>query len=168
MNRDVQRRSGLTLSLIGLALLAVAPAAASPFIDAPAQRASPRKTDFSLAAAASLVSRWGTVSSLTRSSEHNRAVGGAERSFHLVGRAIDVVRRAGVRHRDIEAALLRSGLRLAESIDEGDHSHFAFEDGENPSHVTALQPSASSVRPLQARNERLLADDLAGELIERR
>jgi hypothetical protein len=77
---------------IGFVLLAVAPAAA-PLIGASERRPSLKKTGFSLAAAASLVSRWGAVSSVTRSSEHNPAFGGAARSFHLVGRVIDVVRR---------------------------------------------------------------------------
>lgn len=47
--------------------------------------------------------RWGRVSSTLRSPAHNRAVGGVPNSFHLSGRAIDVVRGAGVRHHQIEA-----------------------------------------------------------------
>jgi hypothetical protein len=76
-----------------------------------------------------LASRWGTVSSVTRTREHNLAVGGAANSYHLIGRAIDVARRPGVRHTDIEAALLSAGYALLESLDEGDHSHFAFANG---------------------------------------
>jgi hypothetical protein len=53
-------------------------------------------------------------------------VGGAAHSYHLVGRAIDIVRAPGVRHADIENALREAGYRLIESLDEGDHSHFAF------------------------------------------
>ena len=78
------------------------------------------------ARAAKLAGRWGVVTSLTRTRERNRAVGGAENSFHLVGRAIDVARRRGVRHEQIDSELRRAGLTLLESLDEGDHSHFAF------------------------------------------
>jgi hypothetical protein len=76
-----------------------------------------------------LASRWGTVSSVTRTRENNLAVGGAANSYHLIGRAIDVARRPGVRHRDVEAALLSAGYALLESLDEGDHSHFALANG---------------------------------------
>lgn len=70
--------------------------------------------------------RWGTVTSTYRSPEHNRRVGGVSNSFHLSGRAIDIARRAGVAHTDIEAAYRSAGYQLIESLDEGDHSHFAF------------------------------------------
>lgn len=70
--------------------------------------------------------QWGTVTSTRRSAERNRAVGGARNSYHLVGQAIDIARRPGVRHEVIEAAYRRAGYTLVESIDEGDHSHFAF------------------------------------------
>jgi hypothetical protein len=88
---------------------------------------SKNNTDMRLAV--ELASRWGTVSSVTRTREHNLAVGGAANSYHLIGRAIDVARRSGVRHTDIEAALLSAGYALLESLDEGDHSHFAFANG---------------------------------------
>lgn len=47
-------------------------------------------------------------------------------SYHLSGRAIDIARRPGVRHSEIESAYRAAGYRLIESLDEGDHSHFAF------------------------------------------
>ena len=81
---------------------------------------------FTLNAAAALGSHWGTVTSTTRTWEHNRVVGGVANSFHLVGRAIDIARRPGVRHADIAASFRRAGFILIESLDEGDHSHFAF------------------------------------------
>ena len=37
-----------------------------------------------------------------------------------------IARRAGVRHRQIAAAYRKAGYQLVESLDEGDHSHFAF------------------------------------------
>lgn len=71
-------------------------------------------------------SRWGTVTSTYRSPEHNRRVGGVANSYHLRGRAIDIARRPGVSHWQIAAAFRDAGYSLAESLDEGDHSHFAF------------------------------------------
>ena len=69
---------------------------------------------------------WGQVTSTYRSPAHNRAVGGVANSYHLRGRAIDIARRPGVSHYQIAAAYRAAGYSLAESLDEGDHSHFAF------------------------------------------
>ena len=41
-------------------------------------------------------------------------------------KAIDIARRPGVSHAQIAAAYRNAGFSLAESLDEGDHSHFAF------------------------------------------
>lgn len=71
-------------------------------------------------------SNWGQVTSTYRSPAHNRAVGGVANSYHLSGRAIDIARRPGVSHSQIAAAYRNAGYSLAESLDEGDHSHFAF------------------------------------------
>lgn len=79
-----------------------------------------------MSAAVELGARWGVVTSVRRSPTHNRVVGGAPNSFHLAGRAIDIARRPGVRHAAIDAAYRRAGYVLVESLDEGDHSHFAF------------------------------------------
>jgi len=97
-----------------------------------------RDRRFSVSNAADLGRQWGRVTSTYRSPEHNRRVGGVRNSFHLSGRAVDIARRPGVSHRAIEAAYLRAGYRLVESLDEGDHSHFAFGSG---------TPRASSLRP---------------------
>jgi hypothetical protein len=70
--------------------------------------------------------RWGQVTSTYRSPQHNRDVGGVPNSYHLRGRAIDIARRPGVSHSQIAAAYRAAGYSLAESLDEGDHSHFAF------------------------------------------
>ena len=69
---------------------------------------------------------FGVITSTLRSPAHNRAVGGVPNSYHLRGRAIDIARRPGVTHRQIDAALRSAGYNLIESLDEGDHSHFAF------------------------------------------
>src|SRR5688500_17140600 len=83
-----------------------------------------------ISAAASLGSQWGRVTSTWRSRERNRRVGGVRNSFHLSGRAIDIARRPGVSHGQIAAAFRNAGYRLIESLDEGDHSHFAFGTGD--------------------------------------
>jgi len=76
--------------------------------------------------AARVAARFGHITSTWRSVEHNRAVGGVPNSYHLQGRAIDVVRRGNVSHWEIATALRQAGFHLIESLDEGDHSHFAF------------------------------------------
>lgn len=83
-------------------------------------------SSFTLNAAATIGSRWGSVTSTSRTRQRNYLVGGAANSFHLTGRAIDIARRSGVRHADIEASYRNAGFVLIESLDEGDHSHFAF------------------------------------------
>jgi hypothetical protein len=85
-----------------------------------------------ISAAASLGSHWGRVTSTWRSPEHNRRVGGVRNSYHMSGRAIDIARRPGVSHWQIAAAFRNAGYRLIESLDEGDHSHFAFGTGDGP------------------------------------
>lgn len=94
-----------------------------------------------LSLAAALGARWGTVTSTHRSVERNKAVGGVRNSYHLVGRAVDIARRPGVRHAQIEAAFRRAGFHLMESLDEGDHSHFAF--GSVQREVRARAPSVA-------------------------
>jgi hypothetical protein len=79
-----------------------------------------------IAAIAAIGSAWGRVTSTYRSPERNRRVGGVRNSFHLSGRAIDIARRPGVSHSTIAAAYRGAGYQLVESLDEGDHSHFAF------------------------------------------
>ncbi|MEO6581434.1 MAG: D-Ala-D-Ala carboxypeptidase family metallohydrolase [Sphingomicrobium sp.] len=85
-----------------------------------------RSSGVNLRAVASLGSQWGRVTSTIRSVAHNRSVGGVRNSWHLSGRAVDIARRRGVSHAQIAAAFRNAGYRLIESLDEGDHSHFAF------------------------------------------
>ena len=99
-----------------------------------------RPGGLSLSGAAALGAHWGRVTSTYRSPEHNRLVGGVHNSFHLLGRAIDVVPRPGVSHAMIAAAFRNAGYRIVESLDEGDHSHFAFSFGS--SYVSSLKPLA--------------------------
>jgi hypothetical protein len=89
-------------------------------------RVTSRASRSNIGSAAAIGARWGTVTSTYRSPEHNRQVHGVPNSYHLSGRAIDIARRPGVRHAEIESAYRAAGYRLIESLDEGDHSHFAF------------------------------------------
>ena len=108
---------------------------------------------------ASLLGQYGRITSTYRSAAHNRAVGGVANSYHLVGRAVDVARGPGVAHWQVAAALRRGGYQLTESLDEGDHSHFAFAivRARPVSEVAAVR---SPVAPPQAALQNaLLADD---------
>ena len=123
--------SGMELSGLGMnsarvvSLLLVITFVAAP-AGASSRLASREASSFTLNAAAAIGSRWGSVTSTTRTRERNYLVGGARNSFHLTGRAIDIARRPGVKHADIEASYRNAGFILIESLDEGDHSHFAF------------------------------------------
>lgn len=106
----------------------VKPLTIRPFTNAPAvlPRRGPVVGARSLGEAVALLRGRGRVTSTFRSLEHNRAVGGVPNSYHLRGRAIDLVRAAGVRHAELDAMFRAAGFHLVESLDEGDHSHFAF------------------------------------------
>jgi len=134
-------RTVFALTIIGSTSVAVAASPSTDFaIRTPGQalavtpiveegrpdRIMSRASRSNIGSAAAIGARWGTVTSTYRSPEHNRQVGGVSNSYHLSGRAIDIARRSGVRHADIEAAYRAAGYRLIESLDEGDHSHFAF------------------------------------------
>lgn len=101
--------------------------------------------------AAKLAGAFGQVTSIFRTIAHNREVGGVPDSYHLRGRAIDVVRRKGVTHAEIAAALRAAGFHLIESLDEGTHSHFAF--GTVQPRIALVQPKAPAPKP-----DPLLAD----------
>src|SRR3954463_6215570 len=77
----------------------------------------PRAAD--AAGAISLAAAFGVITSTWRSREHNHAVGGVSNSWHLEGRAMDIARRPGVTHRQIDAAFRNAGYNLIESLDEG-------------------------------------------------
>ena len=103
---------------------------------------TPRSGD--IREAAVLGSKWGRVTSTWRTAQRNRAVGGVRNSYHLSGRAIDIARRSGVRHADIAAAYRRAGYTLIESLDEGDHSHFAFGSARAPRVFAAPMATAET------------------------
>lgn len=153
-----QRRCGLSLLL----LLSSPGLAASPHrpsgIKALVTGASASGAfDHVPVAAERIAAAYGTVTSTFRTIAHNREVGGVADSYHLLGRAIDVARRHGITHAQIAAALRTAGFVLIESLDEGDHSHFAFGPAVQAS---SPQPAAVLIRPALAADEHgaLLAD----------
>jgi Peptidase M15 len=109
-------------------------------------------------AAARIAAPFGVITSTFRTVAHNRAVGGVADSYHLLGQAIDIVRRPGITHAQIAAALSAAGFRLIESLDEGDHSHFAF----GPRAQQMLRPVAPPPPPPPSKP--LLAADQHGTL----
>ena len=117
--------------------------------------------------AARLAPAFGTVTSIHRTVERNRLVGGVPNSYHLNGRAIDVARKPGVTHDQIATALRRAGYNLVESLDEGDHSHFAFASA--GASVAALLPGtrgkADPARDTKPRVEQPVLADNHGTLL---
>jgi hypothetical protein len=94
-----------------------------------------------VAGAVAVAAGFGAITSIYRSVDHNRAVGGVANSYHLQGRAIDVARRPGVTHAMIATALHKAGFSMIESLDEGDHSHFAFgSPNSNPQKLANAPP----------------------------
>jgi hypothetical protein len=105
------------------------------------------------------VASLGTVTSIVRSAEHNRRVGGVPNSFHLAGYAFDVRRNAGVTHKAIEDALRLAGYSPHESLDESDHSHFAFLPASQSHVLSPPTPPQSGDAPQKATVPGLLADE---------
>ena len=99
-------------------------------------------------------SRWGQVTSTYRSPAHNRRVGGVANSYHISNRAIDIARRPGVHHSQIAAAYRNAGYSLAESLDEGDHSHFAF--GAPKRHAPRAQAQMVAVKSGESTEWRII------------
>lgn len=146
------------LACLGLVLAIGAPAWAKSEASPRAATARPSALPQHLVAPARIAVAYGVITSGFRSVAHNRSVGGVPNSHHLYGRALDVARRPGVSHRMIEDALRRAGFRLVESLDEGDHSHFAFAAPGTSMPLTlatAPRPKASLPPP----PPRLLADN---------
>jgi hypothetical protein len=131
----------------------------------PAFAAAPGVAIGDPAFAVRLAAAYGAVTSTYRSVLHNRAVGGVPNSYHLQNRAIDIARRPGVTHHQIELALRTAGYRLIESLDEGDHSHFAF-GPTTPVQVAASAPSSSPApQPPTPPSHPILAADEHGTLV---
>jgi hypothetical protein len=123
-----------------------------------------------IVSAVRIAATYGVITSTYRSVAHNRAVGGVPNSHHLVGHALDVVRRPGVTHGQIAAAFTSAGYHLIESLDEGDHSHFAFElpvTAAFKKQPALLQPAPARVTPVLADQHGTLYLDLGLPLTAR-
>ena len=114
----------LILARIAAAIIAVLLVGSAAAAQPPALTFRDQASEIS--SAARLIRGYGVVTSTFRTVAHNRAVGGVPNSYHLLDRAIDIMRNPGVTHRQIEAVLKQAGYNLIESLDERDHSHFAF------------------------------------------
>lgn len=124
-----------------------------------ASRAVARGGDLDLDTAVGIGNKFGKVTSTVRSPERNKKVGGVPNSYHLSGQAIDVARGKGVSHKQIERAYKRAGFRIIESIDEGDHSHFAFAFGDKVKEAPDGLPGNESVRPMDPMDIARIMDD---------
>jgi len=111
------------------------------------------------AGAIRLAATFGAITSTWRSQQHNHAVGGVPNSWHLQARAMDIVRKPGVTHRQIDAAFRNAGYNLIESLDEGDHSHLAFGPSRQPSLVIPAASQLDPPAPTVPTHPNLLADD---------
>jgi len=139
--------SGLILSSSAMAgtdfgIRTLAPSTTADITPDPAPSNSP----VDINRAASIGAQFGVVTSTRRSVQHNRRVGGVANSYHLSGRAIDIARRPGVTHSQIAQAYRQAGMQLIESLDEGDHSHFAFRAGRLTASLPQAQSSATNWR----------------------
>ena len=112
----------------------------------PTPMQTPLRSSVDVRSAAGLGAQWGRVTSTYRSPAHNRAVGGVRNSYHLSGRAIDIARRPGVAHAQIAAAYRSAGYYLIESLDEGDHSHFAFGSAPLGQRIAGFRGSFKNLR----------------------
>jgi Peptidase M15 len=119
-----------------------------------------------ISGAASVAAGFGVVTSTYRTAAHNRAVGGVANSYHLHGRAIDVARKPGISHSQVAAALQRAGYIMVESLDEGDHSHFAFAGvrtvpaGRSVAALKPVEPKKPAPPPILADEHGTLRIDL--------
>ena len=111
---------------------------------------APSNSAVDIQRAVSIASQFGLVTSTRRSVEHNRRVGGVANSYHLSGRAIDIARRRGVTHAQIAQAYRHAGMHLIESLDEGDHSHFAFGAGRLAASLPQVPTSTTNWRVVLA------------------
>lgn len=131
----------------GVGRIAPPPRMATAPARTPLRSGGPLAAGTSLTEAVQVARGLGRVTSTLRSPEHNRAVGGVPNSYHLRGRAIDIVRAPGVSHQALTATFRNAGFQLVESLDEGDHSHVAFAWGQahRPSLINVVATSAPIV-----------------------
>ncbi len=97
----------------------------------------------------------GTVTSGTRTAQHNKDVGGVPNSFHVKGQALDIAKTAGITLGKIVKAFEAQGVRLIEKLDEGDHFHIAFgkRGGSGPSAETLAKRAAAAAIEAERREQ---------------
>lgn len=67
-----------------------------------------------------------TFNSGLRTPEQNRGAGGAGRSYHLRGQAVDIPPQQGTTPEQLKAQLRAQGVDVRELLNEGDHWHIAW------------------------------------------
>lgn len=67
-----------------------------------------------------------TFNSGLRTPEQNRGAGGADRSYHLRGQAVDIPPQQGTTPEQLKSQLRAQGVDVRELINEGDHWHIAW------------------------------------------
>jgi hypothetical protein len=92
---------------------------------------------------AALGASFGTVTSTTRSPQHNRDVGGGSNSYHLTGHAIDIVPKPGVSLDQVVQGFEHAGYHVLEKLNEGDHLHIAVSGGAAPAQSEAAVRAAA-------------------------
>lgn len=104
----------------------------------------------------------GTVTSGTRTAQHNADVGGVPNSFHVKGQALDIAKTAGMTLGKIVQAFEKAGVHLIEKLDEGDHFHVAFgkRGRAGPSDET-LAKRAEAARVAAEQREQAFDNELA-------
>lgn len=61
-----------------------------------------------------------------RTAEQNRSAGGADRSYHLRGQAVDIPPQSGKTVEQLRSELRAAGVDVKELLNEGDHWHIAW------------------------------------------
>lgn len=89
-----------------------------------------------------------TPNSGLRTPSQNSGAGGANRSYHLRGQAIDVPRQQGKTLNQVRDEFRARGLDVREALDEGDHWHFAWgNDAQVPNYGRGERPAATNGDP---------------------
>lgn len=82
-----------------------------------------------------------------RTAEQNRSAGGAERSYHLRGQAVDIPPQQSTTPEALKAQLQAQGVDVRELINEGDHWHIAWgNDQRAPNYGRGEAPRSGGAR----------------------
>lgn len=82
-----------------------------------------------------------------RTPEQNRSAGGADRSYHLRGQAVDIPPQRGKTPEQLKAELRARGVDVRELLNEGDHWHIAWgNDTRAPNYGRGESPRSGGVR----------------------